>query len=100
MIKNTIVDHLSNPQTHELMVDDYIVKYLTTVFFTADYTNKDILSTIIKIVSPIIFNLRLTSSKDEAAEVVSAIFSIVSEHHPTQNQQQQLKSSVSALAQI
>lgn len=77
-----IVSRLSSPTTHELLIDEYILKYLLTVFRTADYGNKDILSIIIKIVAPILHNLRLTSSKDEAGEVIGDIFGQITKEMP------------------
>ena len=55
---------------------------MNTVFVSADYLNKDILSIITRAVSPILYNLKLTSSKDESDEVISNIFSVVAEHVP------------------
>jgi hypothetical protein len=82
LVKETIHQQLSDPETHELLVDEYVANYLNKVFLAADYGNKDILSIVIRVLAPILFNLRLTASKDDAAEIVSGIFTAVAEAHP------------------
>jgi len=69
------------------------------VFKTADYTNRDVLNIILKIVPPILFNLKLTSSKDEAADVVADIFAKIRADMPAYTQQA-LNTTVSALSQL
>lgn len=51
-----------------LLVDNELLRYLVCVFTVLDYDNTTSLATLLRIVSPILTNYKLTENDDQSAE--------------------------------
>ena len=96
-IEALVTRYFTSQTTQELLVDDNIMSYLKTIFTSCDYSNKEVLTSILRTCAPILQNFRLFGNLDEASEYLNQLFEAILREVP-QLRENTLNSQIISIA--